>query len=91
MFMKITFIQSEHTNEIYKSINNLSSPIMKDFFNLKNTWYDLRNRQLFKLPETSTSRYAEGVCFKGSLIWNMVPSKFKNLDNTGDFKKHIKG
>ena len=27
--------------EIYKSINNLSPPIMKDFFDLKNTRYDL--------------------------------------------------
>ena len=29
--------------EIYKSINNLSPPIMKYFFDLKNTQYDLRN------------------------------------------------
>ena len=27
--------------EIYKSISNLSPPIMKDFFDLKNTRYDL--------------------------------------------------
>ena len=30
---------------------------MKDFFDLKNTRYDLRNKQLIKLPETSASRY----------------------------------
>ena len=30
--------------EIYKSINNLSPPIMKDFFDLKNNRYDLRNK-----------------------------------------------
>ena len=40
--------------EIYKSINNLSSPIMKEFLDLKNTRYDLRNKQLLKLPELST-------------------------------------
>ena len=38
--------------EIYKSINNLSPPIMKDFFDLKNTRYDLRSKQFLKLPET---------------------------------------
>ena len=55
--------------EIYKSINNLSPPIMKDFFDLKNTRYDLRGKQLLKLPETSTSRYGTpALCFKGSLI-----------------------
>ena len=42
--------------EIYKSINNLSPPIIKGFFDLKNTRYDLRNKQLLKLTETSTSR-----------------------------------
>ena len=44
--------------EIYWSINNLGPPIMRDFFDLKNTRYDLRNKQLLKLPETSTSRYS---------------------------------
>ena len=28
--------------EVYKSLNNLSPPIMKDFFDLRNTWYDLQ-------------------------------------------------
>ena len=77
--------------EIYNPINNLSKPIMKDFFDLKNTRYDLRSKQLSKLPETSASRYGtQALCFKGSLIWNMVPNKFKNNDNIEDFKKHIK-
>ena len=77
--------------EIYKSINNLSSPIMKKFFDLKNTRYDLRSKQLLKLPETSTSRYGtKALCFKGSLIWNTVPNKIKNIGNIEEFKKHIK-
>ena len=64
---------------------------MKNFFDLKNTRYDLRKKHLSKLPETSTSRYGtQALCFKGSLIWNIVPNKFKTLDSTEDFKKHIK-
>ena len=62
--------------EIYKSMNNLNPPIMKDFFDLKNTRYDFRIKQMLKLPETSTS--------------NMVPSKFEIHDSIEDFKKHIK-
>ena len=77
--------------EIYKSINNLSPPIMKNFFDLKNSRYDLRSKQLLKLPETSTSRYGtQALCFRGNLIWNTVPSKIKNIGNIQDFKKHIK-
>ena len=70
---------------------------MKDFFDLKNTWYDLQSKQLLKstetteIPETNTSRYGtQALCFKGSLILNTAPSKFKSIDNIGDFKKHIK-
>ena len=78
--------------EIRKLINNSSPPIMKDFFDLKNIRCDLRSKQLLKLPETSTSRYGtQTLCFKGSLTWNTVPNKFKNIDNIEDFKKHIKG
>ena len=78
--------------KIYKSINNLSPPVMKDFFDLKNTRYDLQSKQLLKLPETSTSRYGiQALCFKGSLIWNTVLNIFKNIDNTEDFKEYIKG
>ena len=47
--------------EIYKSINNLGPPI--DFFDLKNTRYDLRSKQLLKLPETSISRYGTYALF----------------------------
>ena len=32
--------------EMYKSINYLSPPIMKDFFDWKNTPYDLRSKRL---------------------------------------------
>ena len=49
IFMKITYVL---LIEMHKSINNLSPPIMKDFFDLKNTWYDLRSKQFLKLPET---------------------------------------
>ena len=84
--MKVTYIR--YLIEIYKSINNLSPPIMKKFFDLKNIRYDLRSKQLLKLPETSTSRYGtQALCFKGSLIWNTVLNKIKNIK---DFKKHIK-
>ena len=73
--------------EIYKLINNLSLPIMRDFFDLKNTRYDLRSKQLLKLLGTSSSRYGtQAPCFKVSLIWNTVPNKFKNVDNIKDWK-----
>ena len=73
--------------EIYKLMNNLSPQIMKDSLDLKNSLYDLRSKQLLKLPENSTSRYStQALCFKGSLIWNTIRSKIKNIDNIEDLK-----
>ena len=48
--MKTTYILLLLLIEIYKSLNNSSPPIMKYFFDLKNTRYDLRGKQLLKLP-----------------------------------------
>ena len=84
MFMKITHVINWNieVNKYFKSTNH------ERFFNLKNTRYDLRNKLLMKLPETSTSRYGtQALCSKGSLILNMVPNKFKNLDKVEDFKQ----
>ena len=55
--------------EICKSINNSSPPIMKDLFELKNTQLGLWNRQLLKLPETSTSRYGMQALFYRYSPW----------------------
>ena len=64
---------------------------MKDFFYLKKTRYNLQSKQMLKLPETSTFRYAtQALCFKGSLIWNTVPNMFKSIENIENFRKDIK-
>ena len=60
MFMKIIYMS---LIDIYESISNLSPSVIKDFFGLKNTPYDLRSKQLLKLPETRTSRYGTETLF----------------------------
>ena len=47
--------------------------------------------EMMIIPEKITSRYGtQPFCFRGSLIWNISPNKFKNLGKIEDFKKHIK-
>ena len=71
----------------YQNKNKKYSQISKNIFLTRD---DLRNKQLPKLPETSTFKYGpQALCFKGSVTWNMVPNKFKNRDRIEDFKKHI--
>ena len=80
-----------HIVEIYKSLNHISPPIMQEFFDLKVTPYSLRNNNLLRLPKTNTSRYGtEALCFKGSIIWNTVPNRYKNLNSLDKFKQQIK-
>ena len=74
--------------EIDRSLNHISPPIMQEFFNLKVTPYSLRNNNLLRLPKTNTSRYvSEALCFKGSIIWNTVPNRYKNLNSLDKFKQ----
>ena len=64
---------------------------MWDFFDLKRNRYSLRGNYLLKLPDTSTCRYGtHALCFKGSLLWNKIPNKHKNLNFLEEFKSQIK-
>ena len=64
---------------------------MQKFFDLKVSPYSLRNNNPMTLPKTNTSRYGtQALCFKGSIIWNTVPYRYKNLNSLGEFKQQIK-
>ena len=74
--------------EIYKSLNHISPPIMQEFFDLKNTPYSLRSNDLLRLSKTNTSRYGmQALSFKGSIIWNTVLNRYKNLNSVDKFKQ----
>ena len=54
---------------------------MRNFFDLKRIRYNLCGNYLMKLLDTSTCRYGtQALCFKGSLLWNKIPKKYKNLN-----------
>ena len=68
--------------EIYKSLKHISPPILHGFFNLTVTPYSPQNNNLLKLPKTNTSRYdTQVLSFKGILMWNTVPDRYKNLNS----------
>ena len=77
--------------EIYNSLNYISPPIMKEFFDLEVTPYSLRNNNLLRLLKKNTSRYdTEALGFKRSIIWNPVPNRHINLIFLNKFKQQIK-
>ena len=62
---------------------------MQIFFDLKVTPYILVNNNLLKLHNTNTSPYSmQALSFKGSIIWNTVPTnRYKNLISFDEFKQ----
>ncbi len=77
--------------EVYKTINNLNPPFMKEIFQIKNSGYNLRNNNLLKVPKTSTVSFGyKSLSVRGAIIWNTLPDEIKNAGNIDLFKKYIK-
>ena len=77
--------------EIFKSKNSLSPDFMKYIFRPKINHYQLRATDLLTLNQTRTTTFGtRAISFKGSLIWNKLPQKFKEAKSLNIFKKLIK-
>ena len=77
--------------EIFKTNRSLNPEFMKEIFKQKNTSYGLRNMNLLTLNATRTTTFGtRAISFKGSLIWNKLPKKFKEAKSLNVFKKLIK-
>ena len=79
------------TEEIYKFVNALSLPIIRDAFVIRNNKYNLRNFQCLYYSNNITAKYgAETVTCRGPEIWNLVPEETKNASSFEIFKKEIR-
>ena len=78
--------------EIYKTTNSTNPEFMKQVFKQREgVYYNLRNKHMLTLPPTRTTTFGtRSVSFKGSLIWNTIPSSLKDAKSTAIFKNEIK-
>ena len=77
--------------EMYKIINGLSTPLMKDIFPIKTNLYNLRQNSQFSRPQINTVYHGtESVSNIGPKIWNLVPSNLKEINYLDKFDKAIK-
>ena len=61
--------------EMYKSISQLNPEFMRSYFTHKEMSYSLRKGPTFGLPKTNSFYYGTNVVhFRGSLIWNNLPT-----------------
>ena len=74
--------------EIYKIINHLNPAYMREIFIKKEISYDLRIRQLCRLPIVNSKTFgASTLAFRGSLLWNTLNDEIKLLNPIQKFRK----
>ena len=77
--------------EVFKSLNDLNPPFMKDMFTPKNVTYELRDGNLLIQPKFKKVTYGRNSFkYYGSHIWNLLPNEIKNSTDVEDFKTLIK-
>ena len=70
-------------SEVYKSTSYLNPKFMCSFFAHKEIPYNLSKGQLLSLPPARSTYYGtNSVDFRGSLIWNNLPSYIKSKRNS---------
>ena len=77
--------------EIFKMLNLLNPSYLWDFFSTKEVEYNLRIKNLVKLPQIKTHTFGtHSLTFRGSLLWNSLIDDIKMCKNIAAFKKKIK-
>ena len=63
---------------------------MREIFIKKVVSYDLRIRQLCRLPIVNSKKaVASSLAFRGSLLWNTLSDEIKDLNSIQKFRKEI--
>ena len=77
--------------EVYKSLMKTNPDFMWDFYTIKHVPYDLRTSKTLYLPTiNATLSDLNSLIFRGSLLWNNLPTCIKITQSLPDFKKNLK-
>ena len=77
--------------EVFKSLNNLNPPFMKEMFDIKETSHDLRDSNLVFQPKFRKITYGKNTFkYYGAHIWNILPSEVKKCTSLDNFKFLLK-
>ena len=76
--------------EVYKSFNHLIPEYIWEFVVKKDVQYNLRTKELCKLPSINSQRYAlDSLSVRGSRLWNTIDDEIKLSPSLEIFKKKI--
>ena len=90
-------IKIQHRNlqflaiEIYKALNNLSSPLMPDLFRAKNIRYSLRKGEVLTSYNVKTKSYGiDSISYLVPKIWDILLFEIKNSQSLKVFKRRVR-
>ena len=70
---------------------NINPEFILEFFNKKPVQYNLRKGDIVYLPPAQSSCYRINfLAFRGSLLWNSLPSNKKQSHNLEEFKLKLR-
>ena len=74
--------------EVFKSLNQMNPAFMWDFFERKQSNYNIRNTDLLQTPRFQTITYrAISITYRGSYLWNSIAGVGKSCHSVLSFKK----
>ena len=77
--------------EMFKVYRNISPPIVRQLFQLRNNDYNLRQFSQFDFTKCKKCFCGtKSISFLGARIWNIVPNEFKKKTSLHAFEKLIK-
>ena len=77
--------------KVYKCLTSGNLSFLWDVFKYTPVNYDLRIKDLVKLPDTKTLRYGnDSLAIRGSILWNALPDKMKSAYSVIHLKNSIK-
>ena len=79
------------STEMFKISKNFSVPPMSELFYYKVNHCDLRNPYEFSIPNVNSVFHGQAsIKYLSPIIWQLVPSKFKDLNTASAFKAAIR-
>ena len=76
---------------MFKISKIFSVSLMSELFYQKVNHYDLRNPYEFSIPNVNSVFQGQAIIrYLGPLIWQLIPSEFKELNTVSVFKTEIR-
>ena len=76
--------------EVFKSKYNWSPLYIQDMFEIKNSWYSMRDSSKLVQPKQNTTFGLRSFTYFGSKLWNNLPIDFKETTDSAIFRDRLR-